>query len=111
MKMLGTAMSKKEDRMQESAKLMLKAGNFQEYCNIMMSLDRYEEAIAVAPKVSLRFWQKCVDSYRANLVQDLEESQNLSMQVKARDTLNELVDFSIVSGNYEDAADVLHKHG
>jgi hypothetical protein len=38
MKMLGTAMSKKEDRMQEAARLMLKAGNFQEYCNIMMSL-------------------------------------------------------------------------
>ena len=28
LKMLGTALSKKEDRMKEAAKLMLKSGNF-----------------------------------------------------------------------------------
>lgn len=34
MKMLGTALSKKEDRLAEAANLMIKAGNFQEYCDI-----------------------------------------------------------------------------
>ena len=34
MKMLGTALSKKEDRLAEAANLMLKSGNFQEYCEI-----------------------------------------------------------------------------
>jgi hypothetical protein len=33
------------------------------------------------------------------------------MQVKARDTLNEFVDYSLVSGDFDDAADVLQKHG
>lgn len=34
--MLGTALSKKEDRMKEAANLMIKSGNFQEYCEIQM---------------------------------------------------------------------------
>ena len=34
MKMLGTALSKKEDRLAEASALMLKSGNFQEYCEI-----------------------------------------------------------------------------
>ncbi len=54
--MLGTALAKKEDRLKEAARMMLKAGNFQEYCNIMISLEEFEEAISVAPKVSLKFW-------------------------------------------------------
>ena len=34
MKMLGTSLSKKEDRMLEAANLMMKSGNFEEYCEI-----------------------------------------------------------------------------
>lgn len=66
--MLGTSLAKKEDRLQEAARIMLKAGNFQEYCNIMICLDRYEDAIAVAPKVSLKFWQQCIEVYRKQLM-------------------------------------------
>ena len=58
--MLGTALSKKEDRMKEAAKLMLKSGNFKEYCEIQMQLGNYEMAIAVAPKISLKYWQTCI---------------------------------------------------
>ena len=57
MALLGSALSKKEDRLQEAANLMLKSGNFREYCRIQMQLGKYEQAIAVAPKVSLEFWQ------------------------------------------------------
>ena len=34
MSMLGTALAKKEDRMQEAARLNLISGNFQQYCEI-----------------------------------------------------------------------------
>jgi|TARA_B110000285_G_C14858701_1_gene483473 WD repeat-containing protein 17 len=61
MKMLGTALAKKEDRMLEAANLMIKSGNFEEYCEIQKELGNYEDAISVAPKVSLAYWQKCVD--------------------------------------------------
>lgn len=32
--MLGTSLSKKEDRMLEAANLMMKSGNFEEFCEI-----------------------------------------------------------------------------
>jgi len=63
LKLLGTALSKKEDRMKEAAKLMLKSGSFQDYCEIMMSLNNYESAIAVAPKVSMKYWSSCIKQY------------------------------------------------
>lgn len=63
MKMLGTTLSKKEDRLAEASNLMLKSGNFQEYCEIQMSLGNYEDAIAYAPKVSLNYWKDCVEKY------------------------------------------------
>ena len=69
MQMLGTALSKKEDRMLEAARLNLKSGNFQKYCDIQMQLGNFEDAMAVAPKVSLRYWQKCLDAQRKNLLQ------------------------------------------
>jgi len=37
---LGTALSKKEDRMAECAKIYLKLGNFKEYCEILVSLSK-----------------------------------------------------------------------
>lgn len=61
--MLGTGLSKKEDRLREAALLMIKSGNFQEYCEIQMSMNNFEAAIAVAPKVSLKYWQQCVKAY------------------------------------------------
>jgi hypothetical protein len=56
MKMLGTALAKKEDRLLEAANLMIKSGNFEEYCEIQKELGNYEDAISVAPKVSLIYW-------------------------------------------------------
>jgi hypothetical protein len=29
-----------------------------------MQLENFDEALAVAPKVSMKYWQKCLDSYR-----------------------------------------------
>lgn len=67
MKMLGTALSKREDRLAEASALMLKSGNFQEYCEIQMSLGNFEDAIAYAPKVSMKYWQSCVEKYTDKL--------------------------------------------
>jgi WD repeat-containing protein 17 len=60
MQMLGTALAKKEDRLQLAANLMLKAGNFKMYCKLMLKQDKWEDAIAYAPKVSLEYWQSLV---------------------------------------------------
>jgi hypothetical protein len=36
--MLGTTLSKKEDRLMEAAKIYLKLGDFKQYCNILIEL-------------------------------------------------------------------------
>jgi hypothetical protein len=61
--MLGTSLAKKEDRFKEAARLMLKSGNIQAFCEINMKAGNYEKAIAYAPKVSLKFWKQCVEKY------------------------------------------------
>lgn len=65
--MLGTTLAKKEDRLKEAANIMLKTGNFQDYCELNMKLGNYEAAIACAPKVSLKYWKECVQSYLDHL--------------------------------------------
>ena len=39
-----------------------------------MQMDRYEDAMAVAPKVSLKYWQKCLDRYREHLSQEMSQT-------------------------------------
>ena len=65
--MLGTQLSRKEDRLTAASKIMLKSGNFQGYCDIQMELGNYEDAISVAPKVSMRYWEKCIMAYKTHL--------------------------------------------
>jgi WD repeat-containing protein 17 len=72
MKMLGTPLSKKEDRLAEAGKLMLKSGNFQAYCVIQMQLGNFEDAISCAPKVSMKYWKQCVEKYELQLSRELE---------------------------------------
>lgn len=84
--MLGTALAKKEDRLVEAASLMLKSGNFQEYCDIQMQLGNFEEAIAVAPKVNMRFWNKCVTTYKNKLLSEIEGGST-SMKRAGKDEL------------------------
>ena len=67
MKMLGTTLSKREDRLAEASSLMLKPGNTKEYCEIQLSLANYEDAIAYAPKVSMNYWKECVQKYQMKL--------------------------------------------
>jgi len=56
MQYLGTNLAKKEDRLKEAARLMLKSGNIQAFCEIQLMLGNKHKALAYAPKVSLAFW-------------------------------------------------------
>ena len=52
---------------------MLKSGNFQGYCDIQMELGNYEDAISVAPKVSMKYWEKCVIAYKSHLQEKISK--------------------------------------
>lgn len=50
-----------------------------------MELQNYEEAMAVAPKVSLRYWKKCVDIYRRKLADKISspDDQSIGLDVES----------------------------
>lgn len=49
-----------------------------------MSIGCYEAAIAVAPKVSLKYWQQCIKSY----IQHLDEASDESHLDREAEKLN-----------------------
>jgi len=106
MKLLGTQLGKREDRLKEAARTMMKAGNFQEYCNIMMQLGLFEEAIAAAPKVSMKFWQSCIEQYKEHLGQQMS-AQSSDFGALQRDPASNLADFSILTSNFNEATTLL----
>ena len=108
MSMLGTALAKKEDRLKEAARLNLVSGNFQQYCEIQMQLGNYEDALAVAPKVSLKYWQKLIELYRQNLAQQMNQNQSTSA-TNRDDPAEKYVEYSILAGDYDAAAQTLEK--
>ena len=109
MSMLGTALAKKEDRMQEAARLNLISGNFQQYCEIQMQLGNYEDALAVAPKVSMKYWQRSLERYREHLAAEMTQATSnscLSLN-KGDDPAEQYVDYSILAGDYTAATQTL----
>lgn len=56
MSMLNTQFAKKEDRLNETAKLFLRSGQIKEYCETMWQLGNYEKAMNFAPAVSIEYW-------------------------------------------------------
>lgn len=54
---VGMGKAKKEVYTKEAAKLYLRAGNVQRYCEIMCDLDEWDKALAVAPMVGQAYWK------------------------------------------------------
>ncbi len=46
-----------EKRLQEAASIHLRLGQFKEYCEILVELQEWESAVAIAPAVSMEYWQ------------------------------------------------------
>lgn len=98
MKLLGTSLSKKEDRLAEAATLMLKSGNFKDYCEIQIQLGKFEDAIAYAPKVSLEFWKQCIEKYHQKLQYEASNMENPT---------DEFVQYQILINQQENAVETL----
>lgn len=84
---------------------MLKSGNFQGYCDIQMELGNFEDAISVAPKVSMKYWEKCISTYKVHLTKQIDGQQQV--QAGEVDPIEEFVDYSILSGDIQNASQVL----
>lgn len=80
MQFLGTPLAKKEDRLKEAARLMLKSGDVKAFCEIQLMLGNKHTALAYAPKVSLKYWQQIVQ--KTFLAEPDEEGFLLAGKVK-----------------------------
>lgn len=69
-----------------------------------MKLGNFEDALAVAPKVSLKYWQKCLESYRQSLSGQIATGQS---QQSKNDPSEEYVEYSILAGDYDAASQTL----
>jgi len=76
MQLYNTQFAKKEDRLQEAAKLYLRAGNFRDYCETLIELGDFKKALAFAPAVGIEYWQEVSERHSKHLEQlgRLEES-------------------------------------
>ncbi len=73
MAFLGSALAKKEDRLSEAAKIYLKLGNIKQYCEIMIKLKKWEQALAFAPGFSIEYWHNVAGRYAQQLAQHEKE--------------------------------------
>ena len=59
--------NKKSDKILESAKIYLKLGEFEHYCEALVKVDKWERALAFAPAVSYEYWQNLTKRYAEHL--------------------------------------------
>lgn len=83
---LGVGAIKREDRLHQAALLHMKLGNFRQYCELMVDLNQWERALAVAPGVSMDYWRKLCDRYTQKLSKEERE---------------DVVPFHLASGNID----------
>eukprot|EP00743_Colponemidia_sp_Colp-15_P006499 GILK01006998.1.p1 GENE.GILK01006998.1~~GILK01006998.1.p1 ORF type:complete len:1239 (+),score=161.70 GILK01006998.1:69-3785(+) len=98
---LGVGAVKREDRLHQAALLHMKLGNFRQYCELMVDLNHWERALAVAPGVSMEYWRKLCDRYTQKLSK--EEREDVVPFHLASGNIDKLVNFFVSRDELEDA--------
>lgn len=83
-----------DENLEEAADIFLKLGDIKEYCEIMIKLDKWENALAIAPARSLGYWAELTKRYSKVLMQDKQPSA---------------VHFLLATGNASEAVDYQSK--
>ncbi|KAG9405553.1 WD repeat-containing protein 17 [Aphanomyces cochlioides] len=84
------------DQLRQAAQMYLKAGALQKYCNLMIELDEWEAALAIAPAISMSYWQDLASTYANALAAKQDESA---------------VSFYVATNQVEKAIQVFHSRG
>ncbi|XP_059144021.1 WD repeat-containing protein 17-like [Physella acuta] len=97
----GIGAPSKEERLKEAARIHIKLGNIQRYCELMVELGKWERALAIAPAVSMKYWKKLNDRYCAFLISE-ENPDAVPFSVAGGD-IHQLVSFLTAHGQVSDA--------
>ncbi|CAG9324590.1 unnamed protein product [Blepharisma stoltei] len=98
---LGSALAKKEDRLIEAAKIHLKLGNLQKYCELMIKLGKWERALAFAPGFCMDYWQNVAQRYAQNL--SVNEKEDASAVYLACGKVDKAIHFFQKRKDHSDA--------
>lgn len=103
---LGGALAKKEDRLNKAANMYLRLGEFKSYCDIQVELGHFEKAMALAPRVSLEYWEEVGAKYALHLqLRNYEEATNYFLAVGNTDSA---IKFMTQRGDFKEALFIAH---
>lgn len=101
MAFLGSALAKKEDRLMEAAKIHLKLGSIQKYCELQIKLGKWERALAFAPGFCMDYWQNVAQRYAQNL--SLNEKEDAAAVFLACGKVDKAIQFYQKRKDHSDA--------
>jgi hypothetical protein len=64
---------KKEEQIRLAAKMYAQSGDLRKFCDILFELGDHERALAIAPGVSIEYWQDMTQNYGQILANNLNE--------------------------------------
>ena len=74
-----------------------------------MTIGNFEAAIAVAPKVSLKYWQQCIKGY----IQYLDDvpKDNSGGNLSQIDVETEKINYMLLANQVDEASLIMHQRG
>ena len=85
----------------DAAKLYLKLGEFELYCEALIKLGKWEKALAFAPAVSYEYWKNLTKRHAQELFQD--DSEDASSYFLVSGQTDQAIKFCMDRNDYEDA--------
>lgn len=101
-KFSGVGGARKEDQLEEAAKLYLRLGMIQQHCEILVELNLWERALSVAPGAGMGYWSSLSLRY-ADHLEVLKKYEEAVPYLAATHSVDRLVDSVVSHGKLEDA--------
>ncbi|KAF0716770.1 Aste57867_2678 [Aphanomyces stellatus] len=96
------------DQLRQAAQLYLKAGALKKYCRLMVELDDYEAALAIAPAISMAYWQELAAEYADALV--VRQNENAASYFVVTNQVDKAIGMYQARGQWQDACIVAKAH-
>lgn len=101
-KFSGVGGARKEDQLEQAAKLYLRLGMIQQHCEILVELGLWERALSVAPGAGLGYWSALSLRY-ADHLEELKKYEEAVPYLAATHSVDRLVESVVCHGRLEDA--------
>ena len=101
---------KQEDRLRMAAALSCSLGHMEEYCELLIQLEEWTAALAIAPTVSLSYWRSLCARHADHLVEKSAESAIVTPYMIAAGATPHALQYMISRHEFEEAATLATAH-